>query len=96
MQPGSLKLAMRVCQPAGLDSWPASRVVLVDVPERAVVDRVDVHRGVVAPARVGRRLHAGAVDDRRPRPRVIWPSGSPASRPGVADAGKTSSPLTTL
>src|SRR3954471_14944823 len=40
-------------------------VVLVDVPEGAVVDGVDVHRGVVTPAGVGAGLRRGAVDDGR-------------------------------
>src|SRR6266542_4868140 len=38
-------------------------VVLVDIPQGAVVHGVDVHRRVVAPARVRRRLHSSAVDD---------------------------------
>src|SRR6266403_2147720 len=40
------------------------RVVLVNVPEGAVVRRVDRHVGIVAPPRVGRPLHPGPVDDR--------------------------------
>ena len=38
-------------------------VVLVDVPERAVIGRVDIHRGIVAPTGISGRLHASAVDD---------------------------------
>ena len=41
----------------------SQRVILVRVPERAVVTGIDVHRGVVSPARVCGRLHATAVDD---------------------------------
>src|SRR6266508_176091 len=39
------------------------RVVLVDIPEGAVVGGVDVHRGVVAPAGEPVGLGAAAVDD---------------------------------
>ena len=41
------------------------RVVLVRVPERAVVDRVDGQRAVVAPAVAGTGLAAGAVEEVR-------------------------------
>ena len=59
-----MKLAIRVFQGLVSVGVPDVRVVLVHVPEGAVVDWVDRHVGVVAPARVGRRLDAGAVDDR--------------------------------
>jgi len=39
-------------------------VILVNVPEGAVVGRVDRDVGIIAPPRVGRRLHPGAIDDR--------------------------------
>src|SRR5438874_11837025 len=38
-------------------------IVLIHVPERAVISGVDIHRGVVAPAGIGGRLYARAVDD---------------------------------
>src|SRR5207248_6662647 len=38
-------------------------VVLVDVPERAVVSGINVHRGVVTPARVDSYLDASAGDN---------------------------------
>src|SRR6185312_5304668 len=41
------------------------RVVLARVPERAVVDRVDRERAVVAPAVAGAGLAAGAVEEMR-------------------------------
>ena len=40
------------------------RVVLVYVPERAVVGGIERHVRVVAPTGVGGPLNAGAVDDR--------------------------------
>src|SRR6266536_5658803 len=50
--------------PLSVWRWFSSLVVLVDVPERAVVGGIDRHVRVVAPARVHICLHAGAVDDR--------------------------------
>ena len=45
--------------PAGCAGLLASqRIVLIDVPERAVVNRIDIQRGVVAPTGVRRPLHA--------------------------------------
>ena len=41
----------------GTGSLSDGGVVLVHLPEGAVIDRVDVHRGVVTPARVGGGLH---------------------------------------
>src|SRR5207253_9590951 len=61
-------------------------VVLVDVPERAVVRRIDVHVGVVAPARVRRPLHAGAVDDGSLAEGHLA-ERVPEEAAGVADAG---------
>src|SRR5215813_1751563 len=43
---------------------PAYLIVLVDVPERAVIRGIDCQVGVIAPAGVGSRLHTGAVYDR--------------------------------
>src|SRR5207244_331241 len=40
----------------------AARNILVRVPEGTIVDRVHVHRAVVAPA-LGEGLRAGAADD---------------------------------
>src|SRR5207237_5831910 len=62
------------------------QVVLVHVPERAVVDRVDRHVGVVAPARVRRRLDARAVDD-RPFAKRHLPERVAGKAARVADAG---------
>ena len=39
-------------------------VVLIDVPERAIVGGIDSHVRVIAPARVGGPLYPRAVDDR--------------------------------
>src|SRR5262245_58681844 len=39
-------------------------VVLVYVPERAIVRRIDRYVRVISPSRVGCSLHAGAIDDR--------------------------------
>src|SRR4029453_17779487 len=68
------------------------RVVLVDVPEGAVVHRVDVHRGVVAPAGVGVRLHPRTVDDHsfaeRHLPKRV--AGEPAR---IADAREDGRPF---
>src|SRR3954454_12670779 len=50
---------------------PRMCVVLVHVPERAAILRVNTHRGVVAPAGVRRRLHAGAVLQYRLRLREL-------------------------
>ena len=61
------------------------RVVLVDVPERAVVHGVHVHRRVVAPAVAGARLGADAVDDDAFALRHL-PEGIARRRPGVTDA----------
>src|SRR5258708_571356 len=60
-------------------------VVLIHVPERAVVRGIDIHRGVVAPPRVGGSLHAGAVDDCRFAERHLSRciAGEP---PGVANS----------
>src|SRR5262249_7110800 len=66
-------------------------VVLVHVPERTVVEGVDGHVRVVAPARVGRRLDTGAVDDRAFAQGHLpeWVAGEPAR---VADGREHSGP----
>ena len=60
VHPGNLKLPMRVRQLNGLLS-----VVLVRVPEGAVVHRVNAHGAVIAPAVAGAGLAAGAGKESR-------------------------------
>jgi len=43
---------------------PGECVVLVDIPECAIIHGVNIERGVVAPTGVGCALHTRAVDDR--------------------------------
>jgi len=53
------------CLPARCAGVLASkRVVLVYVPERAVVSGIDCQVGIIAPARIAGSLYSGAVDDR--------------------------------
>src|SRR6266851_5265528 len=67
-------------------------VVLIHVPERAVVRGIDIHRRVVAPSRVGGCLHARAVDDRRFAERHL--SRCIASEPpGVANSREDIHPI---
>src|SRR5467141_2860028 len=61
-------------------------VVLIHVPERAVVRGIDIHRSVVAPSRVGGSLHARAVDDCRFAERHLSRCIASES-PGVANSG---------
>src|SRR5205807_6359479 len=62
-------------------------VVLIDVPEGAVVDRVHRQVGVVAPPGIGGGLHAGTVDDRGFAERHL-PALVAGEASGVADAGE--------
>src|SRR5437870_348007 len=78
--------------------WPGvgrrsrREVVLVHVPERAVVDRIDRHVGVVAPARVRRRLDTRTVDDRAFAQRHL-PERVAGKAARVADAGIDGRPV---
>src|SRR5262245_36564610 len=63
------------------------RVVLVDVPERAVINRVHGQVGVVTPARVHVRLGGRTVDGRSFAERHL-PERIAGESPGVADAGE--------
>src|SRR5262245_61919120 len=84
---------LEACDPGlpAVSEWRGGRaldrVVLVDVPERAVVNRVHGHIGVVTPARVHVRLGGRAVDDRPFAERHLteWIAGQPAR---VANAGE--------
>src|SRR5206468_6902413 len=68
------------------------RLVLVHVPEGAVVDRVDGEVRVVAPARVRRGLNARPVHDRALAERHL-PERVAGEPPGIADPGVDARPV---
>src|SRR5215217_6538873 len=64
---------------------PGNSVVFVEVPERAVIHGVNIHRGVIAPAGVGSRLHPGAIDHRG-FAEIELPERVTGQTPAVTDA----------
>src|SRR5512143_1031853 len=56
--------AGNACLPwSGIRRSAGDSVVFVNIPECAIIDGIDVHRGVVTPTGVGRCLHARPVDN---------------------------------
>src|SRR5689334_3103291 len=52
------------CLPGSAVCWCARNlIILVDIPEGAVIYRIDIHRGVVTPARVRSCLYSRTIDN---------------------------------
>src|SRR5215472_2600766 len=81
------------CLPSrGAGNLTSERVVLVDVPERAVIGGIDSHGCVVSPPRVGCALYSGAVDQDR-LAQIHLTQGRALETSGVTNSGEDIHPI---
>jgi hypothetical protein len=89
---GQLEVADARLPACCIGSLAGGSVILVHVLERTVVCGIDIHRSVVAPARVGGSLHAGTVDDRG-FAECHLPRRIASESPGVSDSREDIHPI---